>query len=133
MSKSGTNEFHGGAFYDYNGDDLNARNFFSATVPPYSQQFNLTVEHQTGQNGIRVVYVGARSVDLIYQANINQPVPSAIPFTPSRYTYPNFNTVTWYDNGGTQEYNALQVSASKTYGKKVSFNTGRVPQLAERK
>ncbi len=32
-SKSGTNQFHGGAFWDYNGNALNARNFFSATVP----------------------------------------------------------------------------------------------------
>jgi hypothetical protein len=91
---------------------------------PYSQQFNLTVEHQIGQIGIRVAYVGARSVDLVYAANINQPVPSTIPFTPSRYTYRNFNTVTWYDNGGTQEYNALEVSAAKTLGKNLSFNTG---------
>ncbi len=33
VSKSGTNTFHGGAFWEYNGNDLNARNFFSATVP----------------------------------------------------------------------------------------------------
>src|SRR5712691_948746 len=33
VSKSGTNDFHGGAFWDYNGSRLNARNFFSATVP----------------------------------------------------------------------------------------------------
>jgi hypothetical protein len=33
VSKSGTNEFHGGVFWMYNGNDLNARNFFSATVP----------------------------------------------------------------------------------------------------
>jgi len=91
---------------------------------PYSQQFNLTVEHQIGEIGIRVAYIGARSVDLVYAANINQPQPSTIPFTPSRYVYPDFNTVTWYNNGGTQEYNALQVSASQTYGKGLTFNTG---------
>ncbi|MGH9328334.1 MAG: carboxypeptidase regulatory-like domain-containing protein [Terriglobia bacterium] len=33
VSKAGTNQFHGGAFWDYNGNALNARNFFSATVP----------------------------------------------------------------------------------------------------
>jgi hypothetical protein len=33
VSKSGTNELHGGAFSDYNGNQLNARNFFLATVP----------------------------------------------------------------------------------------------------
>ena len=30
ISKSGTNEFHGGAFWMYNGRSLNARNFFAA-------------------------------------------------------------------------------------------------------
>lgn len=32
-SKSGTNQIHGSLYYDWNGDALNARNFFSATVP----------------------------------------------------------------------------------------------------
>ena len=33
ITKSGTNEYHGGAFWDYNGNALNARGFFSNTVP----------------------------------------------------------------------------------------------------
>ncbi len=33
ITKSGTNEFHGGGFWEYNGHWLNARNFFSPTVP----------------------------------------------------------------------------------------------------
>jgi hypothetical protein len=33
VSKSGGNDLHGGVFYDYDGNKLNARNFFSATVP----------------------------------------------------------------------------------------------------
>jgi len=91
---------------------------------PYSQQFNLTVERQIGQIGLRVAYIGTRTVNLIYAANINQPPASTIPFTTSRRIYPVYNTVTWYDNGGTQQYNALQVSASKTYGNNLFFNTG---------
>jgi hypothetical protein len=33
VSKSGTNLFHGSLYYDYNGNRLNARDFFSQTVP----------------------------------------------------------------------------------------------------
>lgn len=33
VTKSGTNTFHGSAFWDWNGSDLNARNFFFSTVP----------------------------------------------------------------------------------------------------
>jgi len=32
-SKSGSNQFHGNLYYDWNGTALNARNFFSSTVP----------------------------------------------------------------------------------------------------
>jgi hypothetical protein len=33
VTKSGTNQLHGSAYYDFNGSALNARNFFSNTVP----------------------------------------------------------------------------------------------------
>jgi hypothetical protein len=33
VSKSGTNDIHGGAFWDYNGNRLNTRNFFNPKVP----------------------------------------------------------------------------------------------------
>ncbi len=33
VTKSGSNEYHGSAFWDYNGDRLNARTFFASSVP----------------------------------------------------------------------------------------------------
>ena len=33
VTKSGTNELHGSAFYTYNGNSLNARDFFSSAKP----------------------------------------------------------------------------------------------------
>ncbi len=33
VTKSGTNELHGSTFYNYNGNSLNARNFFSSSTP----------------------------------------------------------------------------------------------------
>jgi hypothetical protein len=33
VTKSGTNKFHGMGFYEYNSNQMNARNFFSVTVP----------------------------------------------------------------------------------------------------
>ena len=43
-TKSGTNQFHGTAFEYFRNTDLNARNFFSATVPPLNQNiFGYTI------------------------------------------------------------------------------------------
>ena len=33
ITKSGTNQYHGSAFWDYNGNRLNARSFFASSVP----------------------------------------------------------------------------------------------------
>ncbi len=91
---------------------------------PYSQQWNLTVERQVGEVGISVAYVGTRSVNLIYGRNLNQLAPGTAPFSPSRFLYPLYNSVIWYENGGNQIYNSLQVAARKAYGKNLFFNTG---------
>jgi hypothetical protein len=91
---------------------------------PYSQQWNLTVERQIGKMALHVSYVGARSVDLIYTRNLNQPLSGLTPFTAAARPYSVFNSITYYDQGGRQFYNGLETSVSKTFGSNLSFNAG---------
>ena len=91
---------------------------------PYLQQWNVTLERQIGSVGVSVAYVGSHAVDLLYGRNINQPVPSTTPFSVSALPNPNFNTITLYENGGSQRYNSLQVSAAKRLGKNLHFSAG---------
>jgi hypothetical protein len=91
---------------------------------PYTQQWNLSVEHQVGSVGLRVSYLGARSVDLVYRRNLNQPPASTIPFSSSRRPYGLYNQVIYADSGGTQFYNALEVAAQKKFSHNLTFNTG---------
>jgi hypothetical protein len=91
---------------------------------PYTQQWNLTVEQQIGGAAIRLSYLGTRSVDLVYARNLNQPFPSTTPFSASRRFYPVFNSITYYDNGGSQKYNGLQATVAKNYGNSLTFNGG---------
>lgn len=94
-------------------------------VTPYTQQWNATVERQLGSSGaLRLSYVGSRSVNLIYPRNLNQPPPSASPFSVSERPFPLFNTITYYDNGAGQNYNSLEVTVAKNYGKNLTFNGG---------
>jgi len=91
---------------------------------PYLQQWNVTLEKQIGTVGVSVAYVGSHAVSLLYGRNINQPMASTTPFSINALPNPNFNTVTWYENGGSQRYNSLQVSAAKRLGKTVHFSAG---------
>jgi hypothetical protein len=93
---------------------------------PYTATWNLSLEHQIGQWGLRISYKGARSTQLIYLRNINNPAPSTTPFgTDSQvYYYPLYNSVTWADNGGNDFYSALEAAVQKRYGKNFIFNAG---------
>ena len=42
----------------------------------------------------------------------------------SRRFFPIFNTITYYDNGGSQRYNGLQATVAKNYGNSLTFNGG---------
>ena len=91
---------------------------------PYTQQYNLTVERELGGVGLRVGYVGSRSVKLVYTRNLNQPPASTTPFNANRRPYPIYNNITWRENGGTQQYNSLQVSAQTHSNRGFTFRTG---------
>ncbi len=91
---------------------------------PYTEQWNVTVEHQIKGTAVRISYVGSHSVDLDYARNLNQPRASLIPFTASERPYPIFNTITYYDQGGSQRYNGLEATAAKNFGNSLTFNGG---------
>ncbi len=89
---------------------------------PFIQQWNLTVEQAlTSTIGLRVSYIGTRASQLIYGRNINQPLPSSIPFAQNRRPYPNFRNVTWRENGGNQFYHALSAEVSQRLSHGLEF------------
>jgi hypothetical protein len=91
---------------------------------PYTQQWNLTVEHELRSLALRVSYLGSRSVNLLYRRNLNQPPASTTPFSTSLRRYPLYNRVIYAESGGTTLYNALEVGAEKKFGRNLTFNTG---------
>ena len=93
-------------------------------VTPYTQQWNLTLERQFGEAALRLSYVGSRGVKSVGLSNLNQPAPSMTKFTPSAQPYPLFSGISWYDNSGSDNYNALEVAVAKNYGKNLTFNAG---------
>ncbi|MGH9352181.1 MAG: hypothetical protein ACRD2G_08490, partial [Terriglobia bacterium] len=91
---------------------------------PDTQQWQLSVERQLGGVGLRISYLGARSDQLIFRRNLNQPAPSTTAFLITERRYQTYNQVIYSDSGGNESYNALQISVQKKYGRNLSFNSG---------
>lgn len=69
-------------------------------VQPYTQQWNLFLERQiVAKTSLAVGYVGVADRKLGYQANINLPLPSSIPFTQAQRPNPNLMNVMAIQNG----------------------------------
>lgn len=96
-----------------------------STTVPYSQQWNVTLERQIGQVALSVSYIGSHGTKLLYERNLNEPAPSTIPFNKNRYLLsPAFNAIDWYENGGNEDYNGLQIAGTKTVGSNLTINAG---------
>jgi len=91
---------------------------------PYTQQWNLTVEQQIGSMGLRVSYLGTRSVNLVYRRNLNELPPSTSPFSSAEQPYNLFKNVIYADSGGTEFYNGLELAAEKRFSRNLTFSTG---------
>ncbi|MGI8745749.1 MAG: carboxypeptidase regulatory-like domain-containing protein [Bryobacteraceae bacterium] len=87
------------------------------------QQYSLSVERQVSSDaGVRVSYIGSHGSQLIYQRNVNQPVPS-MAFAQSRRPYPLFNTILYGDNGANSSYNGLQAQVQKRMSHGLLFSS----------
>ena len=87
-------------------------------------QYSLTVERQLGSDiGLRLSYIGSHGSQLLYERNLNQPVPSTVPFAQSRRPFPLFNTILYGDNGANSSYNGGQVQVQKRFTHGLLFSS----------
>jgi hypothetical protein len=79
---------------------------------PYSMQWNLSVERDLGWNtGLRLSYIGMRSVQLPWAPDLNQPLPSTVPYAQRPLTdrpFPYWGRIYSRDTGADGIYNAMQ-------------------------
>lgn len=90
----------------------------------YTMQWNFTMEQEFAGTGFRTSYLGTRSVNLLYRRNLNQPVASTVPFNNNRRPFPQYNNVTFVENGGNAMYHALQFEAERKLTKGVYYQVG---------
>ncbi len=79
-------------------------------------QFNVSIEKEVKDIGLRASYVGTRSRGLNYSVNINKPAPGLTPFTAARRPFSQFINTNLVRNDGSSNYNSLQLQAKKRAG-----------------
>ncbi len=96
--------------------------FPSQTNNGIIHQFNLTLEQQIGDLGLRLSYVGSRNRGLNYNMAINKPQPSVTPFTQARRPYPQFLGVTEAQSDGRSNFNSVQFEVQRKVGSIITFD-----------
>src|SRR5262249_7663841 len=94
---------------------------------PQSAQWNVTIERAVTDNtAVRASYVGMNSYRLNVSINMTQIAPSTLPYVPSpfvdpRAPFPNWGVMYSTENGGFQNYQALELEASHRTGHGLFF------------
>lgn len=82
----------------------------------YTQQYSLSLEHELLRNlGVRISYIGSKGSQLPYRRDVNQPLPSTLPFNNARRPYPQFANITYSDNGANMLYSGMQVQVNRRF------------------
>ena len=79
-------------------------------------QFNVSMERQVGDIGLRLSYIGSRNRNMNYGIGTNLPEPSLIPFTDDRRPYTQFVDTGVYRTNGSQNYDSLSFEANRRVG-----------------
>ncbi len=85
-------------------------------------QFNVTLERQFRDTGVRLSYVGSRDVGMNYSIGVNKPQPSLVPFTATARPYPQYVSGTYYRSDGSARYNAMSFEVQRKVGQ-LTFDT----------
>jgi hypothetical protein len=94
---------------------------------PQSAQWNVTLERQVNSNtAVRLSYVGMNSYRLGVSENLNQIAPSAAlyvasPYVDPRAPFPNWGVIYSTENGGFQNYQAMETEVSHRMSNGLSF------------
>jgi hypothetical protein len=94
---------------------------------PYAMELNFSIERELARNlGLRVSFVQNNARQLVYERNVNQPLPSTNAFVQANRPYPLYGNITYADSGANSDYNALQVAVAKRFSNGLSFDSAFV-------
>lgn len=90
---------------------------------PYSQQWNLTMEHERWDIGFRVSYIGTNTRQMWYARNVNAPFVDERLFINKPRRFANYPAINYQDNGANHNYHALNVEAKRRMKNGLNFQS----------
>jgi Carboxypeptidase regulatory-like domain/TonB dependent receptor len=90
---------------------------------PYSQQWNLTVEHERWNTGFRLSYVGTNTRQMRYNFNLNAPAIDDRLYINKPRRFPRYPGISYFDNGANHNYHSLSLEAERKLTKGLFFQT----------
>src|SRR5207249_4073150 len=91
---------------------------------PYSQQWNLTIEHERWETGFRVSYVGTNTRQMQYNYNVNSPVVDDRLFVDKPRRFPKFPGISYFDNGANHNYHGFTIEGERKLSRGLFFQLG---------
>jgi hypothetical protein len=95
--------------------------------PGYNEQYNLTLQKQLGANVVTATYVGEVGRRLLYQGDLDRPLPPGPGNATPKYVYqtqlPNVTSIAYNYNGAIMNYNALLLSFNRQIKNGLTFAT----------
>jgi hypothetical protein len=100
-------------------------------ITPYSQQYNLNIQHQLGNNMVMEIgYSGSRGLHWMRTQDLNQPLPSAgvargLPGfnADQNRPYKGWSVINNREQSYNSNYNGLQMSLNRSFSKNLMFQT----------
>ena len=91
---------------------------------PLSYQWNLTLERQVRDMGLRMSYIGTAGRQLVYRRNYNSPVVDDRLFLDKPRPFPKYPAITYADNGGNHTYHGLSMAANRKMKNGLFYQAG---------
>jgi Carboxypeptidase regulatory-like domain/TonB dependent receptor len=93
---------------------------------PYSMQYNFTIEHERWHTGFRASYIGTNTRQGEWGYNINQPLPSAVPYVDKQRMFPKYPGITYTTNGAGHQYNSMTLEAERRWSNGLGYQVSWV-------
>jgi len=91
---------------------------------PYIQQWNLSLEQEVWDMGLRLSYIGTASRKLSWTRDINQPLPSTEPFSNEKRAFPDVNQILVRENGAIHNYDSMHMVVERKMKSGLSYQLG---------